>query len=69
MTVAGSVTAATHGADLAAAATAGMEKIGSVRLKPADTGAGGHLQPLQHLAAGRVDAPDVAVVALPGAVP
>src|SRR4051794_24463349 len=58
-----------HGADLAAAATAGVEQVGAVGLEPAYAGAARHLEPLDQGAALRVDAANVAVVALPGAVP
>ena len=58
-----------HGADLAARAAAAIEEVGAVGLEAADAGAARHLQPLEHGAALRVDAADVALVAFPGAVP
>src|SRR6478672_4046131 len=60
---------ATDRTHLAAASAAGIEEIGAVGLEPADAGAGRHLEPLDHGAARRVDAPDLALVAFPGAVP
>src|SRR5664279_1502022 len=58
-----------HGADLAAAAAAGIEEVGAVGLEPAHGGARRHGQPVEHGAALRVDAADLALVAFPGAVP
>src|SRR5688500_5601721 len=58
-----------HGADLSARAAAAVEAVGAVGLEPADAGAARHLQPLEHRAALRVDPAQIALVALPGAVP
>mmetsp|Transcript_23675 Transcript_23675/g.56340 ORF Transcript_23675/g.56340 Transcript_23675/m.56340 type:complete len:258 (-) Transcript_23675:185-958(-) len=52
-----------------AAAAAGVEVAAAVGLQPADEQAGGHVQALLHRAAGRIDAADLAGLALPGAVP
>src|SRR5215212_1074073 len=54
-----------HGADLAARAAAAIEQVRAVRLEAADAGAGRHLEALEHGAVGRVDATDLADVALP----
>jgi hypothetical protein len=51
---------------LAAAAEVGVAAVG---LQPGDTRAGRHVDGLQHLARLRIDAPEVALLALPGAVP
>src|SRR6516225_1358521 len=58
-----------HGAHLAAASAAAIEQAGAIGLEPADAGAGGHLQALEHRAVGRVDVAQLALVAFPGAVP
>src|SRR3989449_6559739 len=58
-----------HGADLSARSAAAIEQVCPVGLDPADAGAARHLQPLEHRAALRVDSADIALVALPGAVP
>ncbi len=50
-------------------AAAAIEEVGAVGLEPADAGAARHLEPLEHGAALRVDAADLALVAFPGAVP
>src|SRR5574341_291984 len=60
---------ALDGAHLAARAAAAVEELGPVGLEPADEGAAGHAQPLEHRAALRVDVAQLALVAFPGAVP
>src|SRR5688500_17688536 len=53
-----------------AAATAATEQpVAAVGLESGHAGAGRHLEPLEHLAGIRRDAPQFALLALPGAVP
>src|SRR6266540_3096976 len=58
-----------HGAHLAAGATAAVENAGAVGLEAAHDDAGGHLEALEDLARLRIDAAEIAVLALHGAVP
>src|SRR5690606_9049016 len=58
-----------HGAQLAALAAAAEAGVAAVGLQPGDPRGGGHVDGLQHLAGPRIDAPEVALVAIPGAVP
>src|SRR5262245_57463756 len=60
---------APDGADLAAASSAGVEKVGAIGLQPADPDASRHLQPLEHRTTVRVDAADLAFVGLPRRMP
>src|SRR4029453_18771610 len=54
---------------LPAAAAATVEPVAAIGLEPRHAGAGRHLEPFQDLAGLRIDAPHVALVAFPGAVP
>src|SRR3546814_8548128 len=45
------------------------EPVGAVGFEPGDAHARRHVEPLQHLAGGGVDPPEVGLVAFPGAVP
>src|ERR1051326_613732 len=56
-------------APLAAGSAAAEEPIAAVGLEPRDAHVRRHLEPLQDLAAARIDPPQVALVAFPGAVP
>ena len=58
-----------HGADLAGRPATAIERVRSVALEPADVGACRHREALEHGAALRIDATQLALVALPGAVP
>ena len=57
------------GSHLAAAAAAAEEAIAAVGLEPRDADARRHIEPLEDLARSRIDAPQLALVAFPGAVP
>src|SRR5690606_35675698 len=50
-------------------AAAAIEQPGAIGLEPADASARRHLQPLQHRAAVGVDAAQLALAGLPGAMP
>src|SRR5262249_19157569 len=57
------------GSHLAAVAAAAEELIAAVGFEPRHGDAGRHLDPLQDLARLRIDAPQVTLIAFPGAVP
>src|SRR5665213_1191640 len=57
------------GAHLAAASAAAEELIAAVGLEPRHAHASRHIEPLLNFAAVRIDPPQVALVAFPGAVP
>src|SRR5262249_226727 len=58
-----------YGADLSARSASAIKKIRAVGFEAADEGALRHRETLEHCAILGVDAPDVAFVAFPGAVP
>src|SRR5947208_14115647 len=58
-----------HGSHLAAASASAEELIAAIRLEPRDAHSSGHLKFLQDLSGLRIDAPQIARVAFPGAMP
>ena len=58
-----------NGSDLAAASAAAEEPIAAIGLEPRHARSRRHLEPLQHLSRCRIDPPQIALVAFPGAVP
>ena len=60
---------AANGPHLAAAAAAAEEPIAAIGFEPRYARSGRHLEPLQDLSRSRIDAPQIALVAFPGAVP
>src|SRR5438067_9321856 len=57
------------GPHLAAASASAEELIAAIGLEPRHGHSGRHVEPLQDLSRSRIDPPQVALVALPGAVP
>src|SRR5262245_61684138 len=57
------------GSHLAAASASAEEAIAAIGFEPRHACSRRHLEPLQHLSRSRIDAPHVALVAFPGAVP
>src|SRR5262245_4615216 len=58
-----------HGSHLAAASPAAEELIAAIGLEPRNTYSRRHLELLQDLSSARIDSPQIAFVAFPGAVP
>src|SRR6185312_11346848 len=58
-----------HGPHLAAPAAAAEEAVGAIGFEARHRRAGRHSEPLQHLAALRIDAPEIALLAFPCRVP
>src|SRR5262245_54307751 len=58
-----------HRPNFAATPAAAEEPVGAVGLQPRHAHARRHLEPFQHLTRARIDAPQLALVAFPGAVP
>src|SRR5439155_26567054 len=57
------------GPHLAATSSSGEEQIAAIGLEPRDVHSGRHLEPVQNLSRSRIDSPQIALVAFPGAVP
>src|SRR5262249_37077846 len=57
------------GSQLPACSTSAEEPIGAIGLEPPDANSARHLYFLQHLSRLRIDAPYIALVAFPGAMP
>src|SRR5260221_3950548 len=58
-----------HGSHLSAVSTSAKELIAAIGLEPRYADAGRHLEPRVELARSRIQSPQFALVALPGAVP
>src|SRR6202047_775831 len=57
------------GSHLPAASASAEELIAAIGLEPRHAHAGRHIEALQDLSGSRIDAPQIALVAFPGAVP
>src|SRR5205814_8187945 len=57
------------GSHLAAPSTSAEELIAAIGLEPRHAHSGRHVEPLQDLSGSRIDSPQIALVAFPGAVP
>src|SRR5580704_11998636 len=58
-----------NGSHLSAVSAATEKSVAPIRFKPRDTGSGWHFQPLEHRSGRGIDAPDIARLILPGAMP
>src|SRR5262249_17407857 len=57
------------GPDLPAPSSSAEELITAIRLEPRNLRSGRHFEPLQDFSRSRIDSPQIALVAFPGAVP